>query len=101
MNTIDMPASRSAEALERLAQRRMRRKMGWYVHALVYIAVNICLAALAATTGRNWAVFPALGWGLGLLIHAAVVFLAMPGGSLQAHLLERERETLRREGGGS
>ncbi|MCZ2406347.1 MAG: 2TM domain-containing protein, partial [Burkholderiales bacterium] len=45
---------------------------------------------------QAWAIFPALGWGLGLLIHGAAVWLAMPGGSLYQHLLERERERLRR-----
>ena len=37
-----------------------------------------------------------LGWGLGLLIHGAAVWIALPGGSLHGQLLERERAALRR-----
>ncbi|MGP1681739.1 MAG: 2TM domain-containing protein, partial [Giesbergeria sp.] len=51
---------------------------------------------LSASSGRHWALFPALGWGLGLLLHGVAVWLAMPGGSLYAQLLERERAALQR-----
>lgn len=82
------------EAAEALARRRAGRKMGWYIHAMVYIAVNIGLAALAGLTGRNWAVYPALGWGMGLLIHALLTFIALPGGSLHERLVQQERQRL-------
>jgi hypothetical protein len=82
------------KALDKLARRRAGRKLGWYIHAGVYVAVNIGLATLAGMTGRNWAVFPALGWGLALLIHGLVTFVALPGGGLHAWLLARERRAL-------
>ncbi|MGP1629751.1 MAG: 2TM domain-containing protein [Giesbergeria sp.] len=88
--------SSSNSNLERLAQRRARAKIGWYKHASVYILVNLFLATLSASSGRHWALFPALGWGLGLLLHGVAVWLAMPGGSLYAQLLERERAALQR-----
>ncbi len=81
---------------ERLAQRRAKAKLGWYLHASVYILVNLFLAFLSSRSSHPWAVFPALGWGLGLLIHGAAVWMAMPGGSLYTQLLEREREALKR-----
>lgn len=81
-------------ALDKLARRRAGRKLGWYIHALVYVAVNIGLATLAGMTGRNWAIFPAMGWGLALLIHGLVTFVALPGGGLHAWLLARERASL-------
>ncbi|GKS88599.1 2TM domain-containing protein [Acidovorax sp. SUPP2539] len=81
--------------LDRLARKRAGAKMGWLLHACVYLCVNLALAALAAYQGRHWAVFPALGWGLGLAIHGAAVWLALPGGRLHARLLERERAALR------
>lgn len=85
--------------LERAARRRAGAKLGWYLHATVYVLVNVFLAALSGYSGRSWALFPALGWGLGLLIHGAVVWLLLPGGSIYARLLERERAALRRSGG--
>ena len=83
----------TANDLERTARRRAGMKLGWYIHAGVYIAVNLFLAALAASAGRNWAIFPALGWGLGLAIHGVVVFL-VAGGGVYENLLERERRQL-------
>ncbi len=80
------------QQLDKMARRRAGAKMGWYIHALVYVAVNFGLAALSAASGRNWAVFPALGWGIGLLVHGAVVFLVSSGWREQ--LVARERAAL-------
>jgi len=80
--------------LDRLARKRAGAKMGWYIHASVYIIVNLLLAALSAMSDRHWAVFPALGWGIGLAIHGAVVFLATGGGGLHERLVQQERERL-------
>ena len=60
--------------LERQARRRAGAKVGWYIHALVYISVNLILALLSSMSGEHWAIFPAMGWGLGLGIHGLVVF---------------------------
>lgn len=79
--------------LERVARRRAGMKLGWYIHAGVYIAVNLLLASLSAMSGRGWAIYPALGWGLGLAIHGIVVFL-VAGGGVYEQLLERERRQL-------
>lgn len=81
--------------IERLARRRAALKMGWFIHAGVYLAVNLLLAAIASLHDRSWAVYPALGWGLGLAIHGVVTFLATGGGGLQDRLIEGERRRLR------
>ena len=90
------PLNPSTSSLERLARRRAKAKLGWYVHALVYITVNIALGLAAASTGRHWAVFPALGWGLGLLIHGVVVFGLTSSGVLE-NMVQRERDRLARQ----
>lgn len=84
----------ASDSLESQARRRAGAKLGWYIHACVYIAVNLLLAVLSAMSERSWAVFPALGWGLGLAIHGAVVFLVTGGGGLHQRLVERERRQL-------
>ncbi|WBY01436.1 2TM domain-containing protein [Ramlibacter tataouinensis] len=81
-------------SIERLARRRAGAKMGWYVHAMVYTAVNLFLFALAATGERQWAIFPALGWGVGLAAHGLAVFFVTGGGGLYQSLLDRERSRL-------
>ena len=81
------------EELDRLARQRAGMKMGWYIHAGVYLAVNLLLAVLSASSGRHWAVFPALGWGIGLAAHGIVVFLKTNTGFVDA-LVARERRQL-------
>jgi hypothetical protein len=80
--------------LERLARRRAGAKMGWYTHAFVYVLVNIGLVLLAASHGHNWAIYPLMGWGLGLLMHGAGVWLIGPGSGFYDRLLARERRAL-------
>lgn len=87
----------SDEALERHARRRAGARMGWYIHALVFLVVNAMLAALSFSSGRQWAIYPALGWGLGLLLHGVGVWFALGGGGLQERLVAEERERLQRQ----
>ena len=97
--TFPTSPAMSDDTLDRLARRRAGMKMGWALHATVYVLVNLLLAGLSAQQGRHWAVYPAMGWGLGLLIHGAVVWLNLPGGSLHDRLLARERRLLQRRQG--
>jgi len=83
----------STDPMERLARRRAGAKLGWYMHAGVYLLVNLLLVTLSATSGRHWAVFPALGWGLGLAIHGIVVFM-VTGGGLHERMVQAERNRL-------
>lgn len=83
------------DTLEQEARRRAGAKLGWYVHASVYITVNLLLATLSAMSDRSWAIFPALGWGIGLAVHGVVVFLV--AGGLHQRMVEREREALRQQ----
>lgn len=80
--------------LERSARRRAGMKLGWIIHATVYAVVMTLLGALSALGGHVWAVFPALGWGLGLAIHGLVVVLRTDRRLLEG-LVERERRLLR------
>lgn len=86
-------APMSDNDLDRLARRRASARMGWYLHAMVFLAVNTILMLMAFGTGRHWTVFPALGWGLGLLLHGLGVWLSL-GGGLQQRLIEQERARL-------
>ena len=84
----------SAHELERLARRRAGAKLGWYVHASVYVLVNLALVGMSAARGRAWAVYPLLGWGLGLAVHGTVVWFAASGSGLHERLVARERRAL-------
>ena len=67
--------------LQRIARRRVRAKLGLYIHATVYVVVNAFLALVQsqATPQFHWSLWPLAGWGIGLAIHAAVVLLANSG----------------------
>jgi hypothetical protein len=69
------------EDLKRIARRRVKAKIGLYIHAAVYVVVNAFLALVQSQTTPQyaWALWPAAGWGLGLAIHAAVVLLGNSG----------------------
>lgn len=84
----------SHHAIDRLALRRARAKMGWLMHASVFAVVNAGLFVLSLGSGRHWAIYPFLGWGVGLAIHGAAVWLLAPGGNIMDRLVERERAKL-------
>lgn len=96
MNSRTDPADDTA--LERRARRNVALRFGWTIHALVYVLVNLGLAVLSAWQGKAWAMFPALGWGLALLIHGAVVMFVIRGDGMRERALARERERLRGTG---
>jgi hypothetical protein len=82
----------TTEDLNRLARKRANAKMGWFIHAAVFLAVNLMLWTISLASGHYWAAFPSAGWAVGLAIHGAVVFLATS--DLQEKLVQRERERL-------
>jgi len=67
--------------IDKLALRRAKAKLGWFVHAAIYALVNLGLIALSLANGRSWAIYPLLGWGVGLLAHGLSVWMLPPGGS--------------------
>lgn len=89
-----MPATLSYENIENLARKRAGAKLGWLIHASVYAMVNTFLVIAALYQGKAWAIFPLIGWGLGLVIHGAAVWFASSGSALHEHLLQRERTRL-------
>ncbi len=83
--------------IEARARRRVGLKLGFYIHALVYVLVNLGLIAYGSVSGRShWQVFPLLGWGLGLAIHGLVTFLSLNGEGVRRRMLDQEIERLRR-----
>jgi hypothetical protein len=82
------------EDIGRIARKRASAKLGWFMHASIYLIVNAFLISLSVWQGRHWAVFPLLGWGLGLAIHGLAVWFAGAGSALLTGMVERERQKL-------
>ena len=88
-------------ALQR-AQRRAKELREFYGHVVTYVVVNTALVIIdvvdssAGTSflGLNWAYWPIIGWGIGLVIHALSVFLPLRRWEERKvqQLYEKERE---------
>jgi hypothetical protein len=50
------------------------------IHAAVWFAVNAFLFVIWLITGAGhpWFLYPALGWGIGLAVHATATFSSPP-----------------------
>ena len=65
---------------EEAALRHVRKIRGFYGHLAQYVVVISFLVILNLITSPKyfWAVWPALGWGMGVLFHGMRVFGKMP-----------------------
>jgi hypothetical protein len=96
-----MPSPLLSEDVERIAHKRAGAKLGWYIHAIVYVLFNLFIFAISryGFGHRPWSAFPLLGWGIGLALHGVAVFVLGTGGGLREHLVQKERERIQREQG--
>lgn len=85
------------DELMQRARKRVNMKVGFYIHLLVYVAVNGGLALVMMMRGGSaaWQAGPLLGWGLGLTIHGIVTLLNLQGDGLREGMVAREAERLR------
>jgi hypothetical protein len=60
----------------RIARQQVRRIKAFYLHAMIFVLVNVLLMAinLATSPDKWWSVWPLLGWGVGLVAHGIAVF---------------------------
>lgn len=97
--TLAMPTPLAPEEIERLAHKRAAAKMGWYLHAVVYVLVNgfLIVASSMGYRERPWNPYPAMGWGLGLALHFVSVFVMGRSSGIREQMVRRERERIQRE----
>jgi len=85
--------------LRRQAERHVKLKMGFFIHAGIYVLVNLGLFAINILGGgKPWALWPLAGWGLGLAIHGIVTFVSLRGDGVREGMVEREVERLKQQG---
>ncbi len=79
-NENPSPNVNAARAEETLALAHVRKLKGFYVHLAQYVLGMVLLSVLNLifTPHFFWAIFPALGWGLGVLAHGMIVFDRIP-----------------------
>lgn len=86
------------------ARRRVEEKKGFYKHLGTYvIVITFFFLINIFTSGYLWFIFPALGWGIGLVSHYFRVFglPGMGGSEEEWEQREMERELRRLDAGDS
>ena len=90
----------SDEYILKEARKRVKAKKGWYTHFTTYCAVIGFLFILNLITSPDvwWFIFPALGWGVSIVIHYFAVFgfFSIKGGEWEQKELEKEIYQLRK-----
>ena len=71
-------SSADEERAYKAARERAEALQGLYIHLLVFVVINAGLFGINWLTrgddgGGWWAIWPLLGWGIGLLVHILVI----------------------------
>ena len=72
----------------------VKKLRGFYFHLAQYVVTITVLIVINMSTsaGHLWFIYPAMGWGIALIYHAADVFLCLPrllGGQWERRQVER------------
>lgn len=64
-----------------MAKMRIEVLKGFYIHAGIYVLVNLLLITINVVSGDDvwWSLWALLGWGLGLFVHALFIFSPLSG----------------------
>ena len=75
MNTKEIKYQKAKERVEALR--------GFYIHLAVYAIVNLGLFFFNMITSPEtlWFIWPLMGWGIAIVLHALRVFVERPGSS--------------------
>ena len=76
------------------ARKRAKKKLDFYNHVKVYVVVNAFLFLLNWFTAPDywWAMWPLMGWGIGLVLHAASIYVFNEDEETLEKLTQRELE---------
>lgn len=80
----------------KLARKKVEAKIGFYIHAGIFVAVNALLVVINLTTSKEelWFLYPLVGWGIGLLLHAFLVYYGSPTTDWKKSMIEKEMDRL-------
>jgi hypothetical protein len=81
----------------RMAEKRVKEKVGFYWHLASYLVVNGFLVAIYLLTSMAngdfyypWPIWPMLGWGIGLLLHFLGVFVFPDTPEARQRMVQKE-----------
>ncbi|WP_420645383.1 2TM domain-containing protein [Candidatus Leptofilum sp.] len=81
------------EAYQR-AKKRVEEKVRFYRHLTIYIAVSVLLMLINFSTSTEylWFIWPLMGWGFAVLLHALRVFGFAGESTITEQMIEKEME---------
>lgn len=86
----------SDEELYQLATKRLALKKAFFIHLVVYIAVMILLIVINLSFSSTlWFIYPLLGWGIGVAIHAITTYNIISSSSQCK--IQKEMEKIKNE----
>ena len=91
------------EKLRKIARERAKAKLGFYIHLVVYVCVNALLFAIwylftSESGGVPWFIYPLIGWGIAVVIHAILAFSGISTEkSLEDRMTEQELAKLKEQ----
>lgn len=64
------------EATQKQAKVQSRRRLGFQLHLIPYLATSVFMVLLNLTTTPRcfWSIYPILGWGLGVTLHGVCIY---------------------------
>jgi hypothetical protein len=76
------------------ARKRAKAKMDFIRHLAIYVVVMVVLIIINNVTGPGyqWWIWPAAGWGIGILAHFMGTFVFT--GRMEEKLIEKEMENI-------
>jgi len=90
---METPATQRVSADEALALRRVCEIKGFYTHLVQYCAVIMILAVVNLLTYSHhfWVIWPAIGWGIAVLLQGLRAFDKVPflNGQWERHQVEK------------
>jgi hypothetical protein len=79
------------------ARKRVKELRGFYIHAAVYVIVNVGLFVFDLVRDDGWTFqWTAIGWGIGLAVHGFVVMSAGRMSSWEDRKTQELAEKIRR-----
>jgi hypothetical protein len=83
------------EKARKRVEKRLKKRQDFYVHIVLYVAVNVFLWLiwlLGGATGFPWPIFVMGGWGIALVVDAVETYFES-----SAKLQERREQAIQRE----
>jgi len=76
------------------AKERVEEKVGFLSHLAVYIVINAFLLFLDYRDNKSidWAYWPLIGWGIGLVFHGLNVFAFGEGSAWKERMIKKEMQ---------